>query len=55
MIFHAVRSYNFKNLFINRDIVCSRETRYRVHKKSSSTNIYLIRKNNAKRKKLRKF
>ena len=54
MIFHAIRCYSIKNLFVNGDIVHSRELKkYRTYKESN--NIYIIRKNNAKRKKLRKI
>lgn len=53
MLFRARRSYRIRNLFINRDIICSSEKRYGVHKKPSN-NIYLIRKNN-KIKKLKLF
>ena len=49
MLFRAVRSYSIKNLFINRDIVYSKERKYKAYKKPNN-NIYLIRKNNAKQK-----
>ena len=53
MLYRAVRSYSIRNLFINGEIIQSREISYKTYKKSN--NIYVIRKNNAKRKKLRKF
>lgn len=52
MLYRAVRSYSIRNLLINGDIISSREIRYKKYK--DSNNIYVIRKNNAK-KKLRRF
>ena len=49
MLFHARRSFRLKNLLINRDIICSKETRYKINKKPSN-NLYIMRKCKVKQK-----
>ena len=53
MVFHAVREYRIRNIFINRPVVQSREKRYKLQKKKKG--IHLVRKNNVKTKRLRMY